>query len=82
MNAKRLQTYETERIVVTFDPKVCTHSGVCVRELPLVFDISRKRWIAPEQAAAEDVAAQVRRCPSGALQYRMKGDPPKTKATE
>jgi len=76
MSEKRLQTYETEDIVVTFDPNVCTHSGACVRGLPLVFDVRRKRWIAPEQAPAEEVAAQVRRCPSGALQYRIKGESP------
>lgn len=75
MSDKRLQTYETESIVVTFDPKVCTHSGVCVRGLPLVFDVRRKRWVALEYASAEDVAAQIRRCPSGALQYHMKDEP-------
>lgn len=68
---KRLQTYETTDITVTYDPNVCIHSGVCVRTLPLVFDVSRKRWIAPDAASAEDVAAAVRKCPSGALQYRL-----------
>ena len=68
---KRLQVYETPEITVTFDPNVCIHSGVCLRGLPKVFDIKRKRWVAPEAAAAVDVAEQVRRCPSGALQFRM-----------
>ena len=48
MATKRVQSYETPEIVVTFDPNVCIHSGVCVRGLPLVFDVRRKRWIAPE----------------------------------
>ncbi len=69
---KRLQVYETPEIVVTFAPDVCIHSGVCVRGLPAVFDVTRKRWVRPELAAPEDVAAQVSRCPSGALQYRLK----------
>jgi uncharacterized Fe-S cluster protein YjdI len=69
--AKRLQVYETPDITVTFDPNVCIHSGVCVRGLPLVFDIKRKHWVRPELASAEAVAAQVARCPSGALQYRL-----------
>ena len=68
---KRLQVYEAPRITVTFDPAVCMHSGVCVRGLPLVFDVARKRWIRPELAAPEDVASQVSRCPSGALQFKM-----------
>lgn len=68
---KRLQVYETPDITVTFDPNVCIHSGVCVRGLPLVFDVGRKRWIRPDQAGPDDVAAQVSRCPSGALQYTL-----------
>jgi uncharacterized Fe-S cluster protein YjdI len=69
---KRLQVYETDEISVSFDPNICIHSGVCVRGLPKVFDIKRKRWIRPELATAEQVAAQIERCPSGALQYKMK----------
>ena len=67
---KRLQVYETPELTVTFDPAVCTHSGVCVRGLPAVFDVSRKRWVRPELAPAADVIAQVARCPSGALRCR------------
>ena len=75
----RLQVYETPEITVTFDPAVCRHTGVCVRGLPAVFDVGRKRWVRPELASPEEVAAQVARCPSGALQYRMNKEtvPPK-----
>ena len=66
---KRLQTYETAEITVTFDPNLCTHSARCIRGLPAVFDIREKRWVRPERAPAADVAAQVARCPSGALQF-------------
>lgn len=67
-----MQVYESSDIVVTFAPDVCIHSGVCLRGQPEVFDVRRKRWVRPELASADEVAAQVRRCPSGALQYRMK----------
>jgi uncharacterized Fe-S cluster protein YjdI len=69
---RRLQTYETDDIIVTFDPEKCIHSGICVRGLPAVFDVRRKRWVRPEAASADEVAAQVERCPSGALQYSRK----------
>ena len=69
---KRVQAYETPEITVTFDPNICIHSGVCVRGLPMVFDVKRKRWVRPELASAADVAAQIDRCPSGALQYQLK----------
>jgi uncharacterized Fe-S cluster protein YjdI len=70
--SKPLQSYETPDITVTFDPNVCTHSGACVRGLPAVFDVRERRWVRPERASAADVAAQVARCPSGALQYRRR----------
>mgnify|MGYP001544733818 FL=1 len=70
--SKRLQAYETDEMTVTFDPNICVHSGVCVRGLPAVFDVKRMRWIRPELASSADVAAQVDRCPSGALQCRLK----------
>lgn len=76
MMAKRLQTYQASGIVVTFDPDVCRHSGVCVRGLPEVFDVNRKRWIRPELASPEEVATQVARCPTGALQYRLTNETP------
>lgn len=70
---KRLQVYQTPDIVVSFDPNLCTHSGVCLRGLPSVFDIRRKRWVRPERASPEAVAATVAECPSGALQIRHPG---------
>ena len=73
--SKRLQVYETPEITVTFDRDRCIHSGNCVRGLPAVFDIRRKRWIRPEAASADEVAAQVARCPSGALQSYRPGEP-------
>lgn len=65
----RLQTYEGDGFAVTFDPAVCTHSGKCVRGLPGVFDVRRKRWVAVEAASADEIEAQIARCPSGALQF-------------
>lgn len=73
MSERRLQVYEAPEITVTFDPAVCRHSGVCLRALPAVFDVRRKRWIHAEAAPADQVAEAVSRCPSGALQFRRPG---------
>jgi uncharacterized Fe-S cluster protein YjdI len=62
------KTYAGTEVDVSFDPEVCIHSGNCVRGLAAVFDTKRKPWIVPDAAAADDVIAQVGRCPSGALQ--------------
>jgi putative methionine-R-sulfoxide reductase with GAF domain/uncharacterized Fe-S cluster protein YjdI len=66
---KRLQVYPAPDIVVTFDPNVCIHSGVCLMTLPRVFDVRRARWIDVDAASATEVASAIERCPSGALQY-------------
>jgi uncharacterized Fe-S cluster protein YjdI len=71
---RALQVYETPEITVTFEPAICTHSARCVRGLPLVFDTKRRRWVAPEAATAEEVHAQVARCPSGALKSYRPGE--------
>lgn len=70
----RLQAYEAPGITVTFDPTLCIHSGRCVRGLPAVFDVKRKRWIQLEHASPDAIAAQVAQCPSGALQATRTSD--------
>lgn len=67
--AKRLQTYTAPGITVTFDPNICIHSGVCVRGLRPVFDVSRRDWVHADAAPPDVIAAQIDRCPSGALKY-------------
>ncbi|HWA56882.1 MAG TPA: (4Fe-4S)-binding protein [Gemmatimonadales bacterium] len=74
--SKRLQVYATPEIVVTFDPNICMHSGVCLRGAPEVFDVRRPDWVHAEAAPADEVAAVVGRCPSGALQAVRSGHPP------
>jgi len=73
--SKPIQTYKAPGITVAFDPNLCKHTGICVRGLPAVFDVKRQRWVRPELAAPEEVAAQVARCPSGALQAPPDSDP-------
>ena len=66
--------YEGDGFAVTFDPKVCSHSGMCVRGLPAVFDVRRKRWVDVDAATAAEIEAQIGRCPSGALQFVGRSD--------
>jgi len=64
---KRLQSYTAPGITVRFNPNLCYHSAVCLRTLPAVFDVRRRKWIEPEAASVDDVVAAVNKCPSGAL---------------
>ncbi|HVC20561.1 MAG TPA: (4Fe-4S)-binding protein [Vicinamibacterales bacterium] len=70
-----MQEFQNDAIIVRYDPRVCTHSGHCVRGLASVFDVSRQPWIDVNGAAAEAIARQVAQCPSGALtaERRAKG---------
>jgi uncharacterized Fe-S cluster protein YjdI len=73
------KTYEAEPdpatrrggVAVTFDSAVCRHAAECVRGLPEVFDTGRRPWITPGAADPDQVAEVVRRCPTGALTYRL-----------
>jgi uncharacterized Fe-S cluster protein YjdI len=75
MPRRRIQTYETDSITVTFDPNLCIHAARCLQSLPAVFDVGRRDWVRPAAAPARDVAEAVSRCPSGALQYIQPGEP-------
>lgn len=69
MTQKRIQTYSAPGITVRFDPNLCYHTAVCLKSLPAVFDVRRRRWIQPEAASVDEVIATVEKCPSGALTY-------------
>ena len=73
---KRLQTYSTDAITVTFDPNRCIHAAECIRTAPAVFDSRRLRWIKPELGDAALIARAVHRCPTGALSYSLPGGAP------
>lgn len=65
------KTFTGPIVDVSFDGELCRHAAECVNGMPEVFDVSRRPWIDPGQAADADRAAHLRevvgRCPSGAL---------------
>jgi uncharacterized Fe-S cluster protein YjdI len=53
---------------VSWNEKVCSHSGNCVRALPKVFMIKDGHFVIDTSAASEkEIRAAVEACPSGAL---------------
>lgn len=68
--AKRIQTYRTDAVEVTFDPNRCIHVAACIRGLPSVFDSRVVPWVRPEASDAATIADVVSRCPTGALHAR------------
>jgi uncharacterized Fe-S cluster protein YjdI len=71
-----VKQYDGKRIEVTYDPARCLHAAECVRGLPAVFDTSKRPWIDPDAADAEMIATVVRRCPTGALHYKLRDGEP------
>ena len=67
--ATRTRQYKSEDIVVSYDLKRCIHAAECVHGLPSVFDVKKRPWIQPNQANADEVAAVVIACPTGALKF-------------
>lgn len=64
-----LKKYSNGEITVLWRPQKCIHSGICVKTLPKVYDPKAKPWISPENATTDELIAQIKNCPSGALQY-------------
>jgi len=72
-HAAPLDASESSAIAVSFETKKCMHARHCVTQLPGVFLANTPgKWIYPENAYPEELAAVIRQCPSGALLYKSK----------
>ncbi len=67
------KTYDGTSISISFDMKRCIHARNCFLKLPQVFDPARRPWVDPDAAPAEEIAAMIRTCPSGALTFTKPG---------
>jgi uncharacterized Fe-S cluster protein YjdI/CDGSH-type Zn-finger protein len=70
------KAYPAPSVTVFYDRDRCRHYAECVRGLSEVFDVKRRPWIRAELADAEAIAEVVRRCPTGALHYRLAAGKP------
>jgi uncharacterized Fe-S cluster protein YjdI len=69
------KAYPVDGVTVWFDQSRCRHFAECVAGLPDVFKPGRRPWVRPELGDPEEIARVVRRCPTGALHYRIEGGP-------
>lgn len=64
------ETARGKHITIRFDGSRCIHSRNCVLGNPKVFVPGADgEWLHPDAAGAEEIAAIVRSCPSGALTF-------------
>ncbi len=61
--------FSNEDITVTYDACLCVLSRKCARELSDVFSDSIIPWVNLDDGRTEDIIRQVKKCPSGALQF-------------
>lgn len=69
-----VKEYKKEDLTVVWKPEMCIHSENCFKGLPDVFDPNRRPWIQLERTSSEDIINQIKKCPSGALSYRMENE--------
>lgn len=74
MEKRITKTYDTGEITVVWQPHKCTHSAICFRGLPSVFNPQNRPWVTVDGADRHTIARQVEQCPSGALSYRTNGE--------
>ncbi|WP_118974211.1 (4Fe-4S)-binding protein [Taibaiella koreensis] len=70
MDKEIVKHYSNGTLTVVWQPGRCVHSTVCWKQatgLPEVFNPKEKPWIKIEGADSDRIAAQVAKCPSGAL---------------
>lgn len=66
--------YTNGELTIIWQPALCTHSGICVKMLPQVYNPKERPWIKPGNATTEELKVQISNCPSGALSYRMNNE--------
>ena len=71
MENNKKHEYSNGELTIVWQPNLCIHSGICARTLPQVYDPKGRPWIKPENATTQELMAQIDRCPSGALSYRL-----------
>ncbi len=64
--------YTNGEVTVVWKPATCIHSKICwsaATGLQSVFNPSERPWIKMEGGSTEQIVAQVKKCPSGALSF-------------
>ncbi|RQO71900.1 hypothetical protein DBR43_11755 [Pedobacter sp. KBW06] len=63
--------YSNGEVTIVWKPGVCIHSKICWQGLAEVFNPAERPWIKPKAATTDQIIAQIKQCPSGALSYYL-----------
>lgn len=71
--SESIKKYSNGEVTIIWKSHLCKHSQLCTSELPEVFDHHKRPWIDPNGASTQQIIAQVKQCPSGALTFYLNG---------
>ena len=74
MERETVKEYTNGELTIVWKPKTCIHAAECVKALPNVYRAKEKPWIQIENATTQELKDQIKKCPSGALNYFMNGN--------
>lgn len=63
--------YKGKNISIYYNPSLCYHAAECVGNLPQVFNSKAKPWINPDNSDNDSIINTIKKCPSGALSYKV-----------
>ena len=61
--------YTNGEITVVWKSEVCSHSAICAKNLPNVFDPKARPWVKMDGDSSKNIMEVINKCPSGALSY-------------
>ncbi|MBS3145482.1 CDGSH iron-sulfur domain-containing protein [Candidatus Woesearchaeota archaeon] len=70
----KVDDYEGKEVTINDNRGVCSHAAYCSNGLPSVWTFGKEPWIDPDGADGEKIIKQIKKCPSGALSYTLKGE--------
>lgn len=70
----KVREYEGNEITILYDAARCYHAEECIHGAPGVFRKDARPWVSPDGEDAGRTADVIRRCPTGALHYRVKNE--------
>jgi len=75
MEKEIIKEYTNGELTIVWKPKLCIHSGECVKALPNVYHPGERPWITIDKATTQELKDQIAKCPSGALSYYLNNVP-------
>jgi CDGSH-type Zn-finger protein/ferredoxin len=69
----RVKEYVGKNITIVDNRGVCSHDGSCLKYAPNVFIKDARPWINPDGDSVENIIDTIKKCPSGALSYKLDG---------